>query len=270
MRLSIITINYNNLAGLRRTIDSVMAQTWRDFEWIIIDGGSTDGSRELIEATAARPEANITYWCSEPDKGVYNAMNKGIAHVTAHSTLDTTHSTLPTPHYLNFMNSGDCYHEATTLEQVFAGKEYDADVLYGDANYIYPESAEIHHYPNPLPLEFFLQGCTVNHQSAFIRLEVQNNHMYSEKYKICSDLLFFLKCKVEKKTFTALEMVVADFYADGMSHQQSDLVWRENEKIYQEVLGPIYFPKDIQLLTKAYNKRRLYKRIIHFLASLLK
>ena len=74
MKLSIITINYNNKAGLQKTIDSVVAQTWRDFEWIIIDGGSTDGSKELIE----QYQQHFAYWCSEPDKGVYNAMNKGI------------------------------------------------------------------------------------------------------------------------------------------------------------------------------------------------
>ena len=91
MKLSIITINYNNLAGLQRTIDSVVCQTWHDYEWIIIDGGSSDGSKELIE----QYQEYITYWCSEPDKGIYNAMNKGIDH--AHGD------------YLIFMNSGDAF-----------------------------------------------------------------------------------------------------------------------------------------------------------------
>ena len=76
MKLSIITINYNNKEGLQRTIDSVIGQTWHDFEWIIIDGGSKDGSKELIE----QYQQYFAYWCSEPDKGVYNAMNKGIKH----------------------------------------------------------------------------------------------------------------------------------------------------------------------------------------------
>ena len=74
MKLSIITINYNNRDGLQKTIDSVVAQTWRDFEWIIIDGGSTDGSKELIE----KYKDHFAFWCSEPDKGICNAMNKGI------------------------------------------------------------------------------------------------------------------------------------------------------------------------------------------------
>ena len=76
MKLSIITINYNNKAGLQRTIDSVICQTCKDFEWIVIDGGSTDGSKQLIE----QYQSHFAYWCSEPDNGVYHAMNKGITH----------------------------------------------------------------------------------------------------------------------------------------------------------------------------------------------
>ena len=78
MKLSIITVNYNNREGLQRTIDSVVSQTFRDFEWIVIDGGSTDGSKELIKQYAD----HFSYWVSEPDKGIYNAMNKGILKAT--------------------------------------------------------------------------------------------------------------------------------------------------------------------------------------------
>ena len=75
MKLSIITINYNNLCGLKKTADSIFAQTYRDFEWIIIDGGSNDGSNEFIESIAPKTEANISFWCSEKDNGIYNARN---------------------------------------------------------------------------------------------------------------------------------------------------------------------------------------------------
>lgn len=76
MKLSIITINYNNLQGLRNTFQSVISQTWQEFEWIVIDGGSTDGGKELLE----EHQEKFSYWVSEPDKGIYNAMNKGISH----------------------------------------------------------------------------------------------------------------------------------------------------------------------------------------------
>ena len=87
--LSIITVNLNNCDGLQKTIDSVVGQTFTDYEWIVIDGGSMDGSRELIEQYADC----LAYWCSEPDNGIYNAMNKGISRATGE--------------WLLFLNSGD-------------------------------------------------------------------------------------------------------------------------------------------------------------------
>ena len=112
MKLSIITINFNNCEGLQKTIESVVSQSFKDFEWIVIDGGSTDGSRELLEQYAD----HITYWVSELDKGVYNAMNKGIKVAKGE--------------YVNFMNSGDVYASASILEDVFS-TSHTADVLYG-------------------------------------------------------------------------------------------------------------------------------------------
>ena len=99
---SIITINYNNKDGLLKTIESVLCQTYKDFEFIVIDGGSTDGSREIIEKYAG----HIDYWVSEPDKGIYNAMNKGIK--VAHGD------------YLNFMNSGDYFYNENVLNDTLA------------------------------------------------------------------------------------------------------------------------------------------------------
>jgi len=305
MKLTIITINYNNLEGLKKTAESVLNQTWRDFEWIIVDGGSSDGSAEYIEQLASKlsdrsfdvnhnswvterfsmlgfsaddlktgkinphfshldlcPGNTSTQthhslrWCSEPDKGVYNAMNKGI--------------TLARGEYLNFMNSGDRFHESTTLRQVFEGKEYDADVLYGQAKYIFPDRFEFRQYPTPMSLDFFLKGCTVNHQSSFIRRDLQLDNKYSEDYKICSDLRFFLSCKLEGKSFYPIDVVVADFAADGLSQQKKDIVWQENVRIYQEIFGSKFFPEEIQKLTKAYHYRRFNRRVIKLLSKILR
>ena len=107
MKYSIITINLNNSAGLRKTIESVVNQTFQDFEYIIIDGGSTDGSVDIIKEYSSR----IDYWVSEPDRGIYNAMNKGI--VQAHGD------------YINFMNSGDCFSKNTILEEIYADLSFD-------------------------------------------------------------------------------------------------------------------------------------------------
>ena len=117
MKYSIITINYNNREGLQKTINSVIGQTFKDYEFIIIDGGSTDGSIEILE----QHDASITFWSSEPDKGVYHAMNKGIAK--AHGE------------YLNFMNSGDCFYSNNVLEHVNRYHS-DADFIVSGNEYI--------------------------------------------------------------------------------------------------------------------------------------
>ena len=112
MKYSIITVNYNNKDGLRKTIESVIHQTFRDFEFIVIDGGSTDGSAEVLKEY----DAQIDYWVSEPDNGVYYAMNKGTRQ--AHGD------------YLNFMNSGDCLYDEKVLEHLSA-KGLSADIIVG-------------------------------------------------------------------------------------------------------------------------------------------
>lgn len=127
MKLSIITVNYNNFDGLKKTAESILTQTWRDFEWIIIDGASTDGSREYIVDLNENLNKNgwnpISYWCSEPDKGIYNAMNKGIVKAKGD--------------YLNFMNSGDGFYESDTLRKIYLYiVKGNSDVYYGDANFI--------------------------------------------------------------------------------------------------------------------------------------
>ena len=114
MKLSIITINYNNACDLKQTIQSVIEQTWGDFEYLIIDGGSTDSSLEIIK----QYQNQIDYWVSEPDKGVFHAMNKGIEQSSGE--------------YLLMLNSGDCLANNKVLEKVFDLNFYTEDILAGD------------------------------------------------------------------------------------------------------------------------------------------
>ena len=101
MKISIITINLNNVSGLENTLSSVRAQTFRDFEQIVVDGGSSDGSVDVIRANSDW----IAQWISEPDSGIYNAMNKGVRMASGD--------------YLLFLNSGDCLASPKVLENVF-------------------------------------------------------------------------------------------------------------------------------------------------------
>ncbi len=112
-KLSIITVNFNNATGLQKTFDSVFEQTFKDFEYIIVDGGSTDGSEEIIE----RNRDKINYWVSEKDKGVYHAMNKGMAKASGD--------------YLLFLNSGDHFKDENILLEVMP--ELDGTgIVYGN------------------------------------------------------------------------------------------------------------------------------------------
>ncbi|MCC6690867.1 MAG: glycosyltransferase, partial [Bacteroidia bacterium] len=112
-KLSVISINLNNRLGLEKTIKSVIDQSFQDFEYIVIDGASTDGSIDVIKANADK----FSYWVSEKDKGIYHAQNKGIAHANGE--------------YLLFLNSGDYLYSSNVL-QTFFSKNYSEDILYGD------------------------------------------------------------------------------------------------------------------------------------------
>ena len=147
MILSIITINYNNCAGLKRTIDSVVTQSFQDFEWIVIDGGSSDGSRELIE----KYSPHVSYWVSEPDNGVYHAMNKGI---------DVANGD-----YLLFLNSGDWLFGANTLQKCIS-YGFSSDVIYGDSLFVYENQVVEYRFNSPLTLNDLYTGF-LGHASSF-------------------------------------------------------------------------------------------------------
>ena len=258
MQLSIITINYNNLAGLKKTAESVLAQTWRDFEWIIIDGGSTDGSKEYISNLNSRsagtdaclsknPNANITYWCSEPDKGVYNAMNKGIAKANGE--------------YLNFMNSGDCFASSDVLEKVFDGT-HTADILYG-----YMMRKTIDGIPNnasmmkPKVYWYDFYSDTFPHQSSFIRKRLfEKLGYYDESYKALADWKFFIKAMVYNDTSCEFIPEKLSIYeCGGISDLNTGLI--ECARLRKEMF-PTNVENDIILIKDSMEYARIKK---HFL-----
>jgi glycosyltransferase involved in cell wall biosynthesis len=140
MKYSIITVNFNNKEGLRKTIESVIHQTFRDYEFIVIDGGSTDGSTDILREY----DTHINYWVSEPDGGIYQGMNKGIK--------------IAAGEYLNFMNSGDCFYDPDILEKVSRYKS-EADFIVGK-DYHYNEETHQGHVsiqpPRTTMIHFFV------------------------------------------------------------------------------------------------------------------
>lgn len=149
-KLSIITINLNNKSGLIKTINSVINQEFTDFEWIIIDGASTDGSKQLIEQYTQY----ITYWISEPDKGIYNAMNKGIK--------------IAKGEYCLFLNSGDYLASKYTLKRVFS-HNYTADIFIGNILYnTLPISRRFGFHSDYITCYDIIKG-SIAHQASFIK-----------------------------------------------------------------------------------------------------
>lgn len=217
MHLSIITINFNGCDGLQKTINSVISQTFRDFEWIVIDGGSTDGSRELIE----RYKDHFSFWVSEPDKGVYNAMNKGIR--------------IAKGDYLQFLNSGDWLYDETSLERCFS-HPFTGDIVYGDVLFVKnDEIIEKSHFPNPLTLRYFYRR-SLGHNASFIKRELLQKDLYDERFKIVSDWEFFLKQAFNSCRFEYITETVSCFDMNGVSSVNQSLVNQERKIVIDELL----------------------------------
>lgn len=181
MKLSIITVNLNNKDGLQKTIDSVISQTFKDFEWIVIDGGSTDGSKELIE----KYSDYISYWVSEPDKGIYNAMNKGIR--------------IAKGEYIEFLNSGDIYYNDRSLSDFFSMAK-DKDIIFGSTVILKDGKYRRINLQNDFLSCYHLTKNTLNHQSAFIKRNLFSEHgFYDESLRIVSDWKFFFEMIVINK-----------------------------------------------------------------------
>lgn len=217
MKYTIITVNYNNCEGLRQTVQSVISQTYKDVEYIVIDGGSTDGSVEVLK----QYEKYFSYWVSEKDKGIYNAMNKGIKH--AHGD------------YLNFMNSGDMFFSNTVLEDVLCylgddivhGKQYDRS----RGNYPFLISQ--------VPTMAYFYESSLQHQSCFIRRELFKDSLYDENYRIVSDWKFFIeKIIFQNCSFSFIPVTVASFEGNGVSIQQRELDANERQDVLNHYLPP--------------------------------
>ena len=225
MRLSIITINYNNSAGLQKTIDSVVSQSFRDFEWIVIDGGSTDGSRELLEQYGE----HISYWVSEPDKGIYNAMNKGVKVAKGE--------------YLLFLNSGDClcdvdviadFHALKASEDIIAGNITVGGSIYNVR--FSPDESEISYQ--------YMCDSTILHPASFIKKELFDKYGgYDESLKIVSDWKFFFVCLIQYScSYRKWERFISDFDTNGISEnpESCTLIDSERERVKAEVLPYVY------------------------------
>ena len=217
MKLSIITINLNNKEGLKKTIQSVRSQSFKNYEFIIIDGESTDGSIDLIKEYSN----NINYWVSEKDTGIYEAMNKG--------------TNVAKGEYCNFMNSGDIFYDSNVLESVFKKNHYH-DIIIGKAKtnhrIIYPPK-------NPSFL-FFFNIQPLNHQAAFIKKQLLNKYPYDEtNYKIVSDWKFFIDAFIaDNCSFLPINEFIVKFDDQGIGSIDPEKNLIEQKKVLNSFTHP--------------------------------
>ena len=214
--ISIITINLNNLEGLKRTMRSVMEQSFQDFEYLIIDGGSTDGSAEYIK----RYSEKLSYWECKKDKGIYSAMNKGIKKAKGE--------------YLYFLNSGDHFFHGEVLSENQRNLS-GCDLVYFNIQIVDKNQKEFISYPFPLRFANFYYG-TLCHQSTFIKRDLfEIIGLYDENLKIVSDWKFFILAVFKHNcTYKKVEDTLATFYLDGISSNPKNFARLSKEK--QEVL----------------------------------
>lgn len=228
--ISIITINFNNKSGLKKTISSICVQSFKDFEYIVIDGGSSDGSQEVIE----KYKGNIAYWVSENDRGVYHAMNKGIVKAQGE--------------YLLFLNSGDQLMDETILAQV--ASKLTTDIVYGDGLFEMPNGERApFHIPDALTLDYFSK-CSLCHPAAFIKRTLFECYgLYNENNRIVSDWEFFLKViMVNGIEARKIDLTLAVMDGGGISRikENAELISREVEDALNR-----HFPKSVVALLKS-------------------
>ncbi len=191
---------------------------------------------------AEKYQDHFAYWCSEPDNGIYNAMNKGIAHACGE--------------WLQFLNSGDWLYENTTLEKVFS-KEYDADVLYGDASC--PTSDGFSIWKSPIDITIsFLYEYAICHQSMFFRQKIFEIHRYDESNKICSDWAFYYKLALENYVMQYIPLIVSTIEGNGISEKQINYATYERQKFLEENT-PFHLRKDMSKLCAARKQEQFIK-----------
>lgn len=222
--VSIITVVYNGEAFLEKTMQSVLSQTYDNIEYIVVDGNSTDGTLAIIQ----QYEDQVDYWRSEPDTGLYDAMNKGIR--------------LATGDYLWFMNAGDEIESTTILEQMMSQTNY-ADVIYGEANLIDPQGkilgtrTELTTRKLPVQLSWvdMGKGMVVCHQAMLVKRDMAP--AYDLEYYCSADIDW--TTKVLKRAATVLNMnkVVCRYMTEGISERKRKKCWQERFKITLKHFG---------------------------------
>lgn len=252
MKISIVTICRNDAEGLKKTIDSVREQTYKQIEYIVTDGASTDSTIAVLKANSDI----ITNWVSEPDNGIYNAMNKSLSRCTGD--------------YVIFMNSGDCFYDPAVIEDIFSLNPME-DVIYGDVYFEKIQPAN----KNLKSLQDFFCKSPFCHQGVFARLESIKSIGFDESLKITADWAMFVILFVNGGSFKYVPFVVAKCQGGGVSSNAG----RNNlerlqflESVYSKRITDDYI--ELQKLKEGvlfsyYNRIEQSKKLKYYLRTLL-
>ena len=223
MKLSVITICYNDREGLLQTLESVKSQTSHDFQYIVIDGASTDGSADLLSDYTAV----IDYYVSEPDKGIYNAMNKGIREAEGE--------------YCLFMNAGDTLYADDTIEQALPLLD-GTDFLSGDTISVFPDGKTKIWKAVNFASTYLMSIYSLSHQATFIKTELLKKRPYREDLKVVSDWeQMFYELIICDRAYKRLNLKVCKFAQGGVSSSQAETRERERKTVLDE-----HFSKKMQ------------------------
>ena len=221
-KLSVVTIVYNNVRDIERTMLSVLNQTYHNIEYIVIDGGSTDGTKDIIYNYKSR----LAQFISEPDKGIYDAMNKGLS--------------LATGDYVLFMNSGDELYEPETVTEVFETAA-SADIYYGETEMFNEQWESLgqrrHGVPEHFNWKSFKYGMSISHQAIYVKRSIAEP--FDLKYKYSADIDWIIRAAKNASSIVNTHTYVAKYLVGGLSKKKHLASLKERFDIFTKYYGLI-------------------------------
>lgn len=259
MRLSIITINRNNATGLEKTMRSVASQTFKEFEYIVVDGASTDGGVDVIKKLES--EFAHLKWVSEPDKGIYNAMNKGIRMAKGD--------------FIQILNSADCLATTDVTGKMIAAIENagSPSILYGNMIKCYPDGRKVvdKSFAGREITMLDMYTGTLNHDPAYIRRELFEKYgYYDESLKIVSDWKWYLQAIVlggEKPRYVDVDVTLFDMTGISEDSDNKEKIRKERRDVLAKLIPTVYlqdydrFANDIILMRRIHRHPWAYKMV---------
>lgn len=237
MKISVITVSFNAASSIEKTIKSVLNQKYNNFEYIVVDGKSTDDTVQIIR----KYQTYISKWVSEPDTGIYNAMNKAVRMANGE--------------YCIFMNAGDMFVNQLVLKQVAIFLEDDIDYLVG--NEVATKHGKIVDYtcaPERITTKLFVTK-SLSHQASFIKRDLLLRYPYDETLKMVSDWKFCIQTLLlGHASYKALNIDVCVFNHEGITYKQKDLGQDERRKVLQDLL-----PQEINNIS---NRKNIFIKIV--------